>query len=139
MSLTIPTTSRQEAALAAAAAADNVANRRDPPLTPEQFATMRFGAEMDGWAQTLEVGLITVYEFVERFQKEGVYEAIVARSETDPHVAGYLGELRKKGTKPGEDPRVNLFSPTVAAGLGYLVTIELITTEQAQRIGATTA
>lgn len=124
-------TPRQQAGLDAATAAFNAT--LDPaatPLTSQQYLDQRTGELLDSYADTHAVGQISPFAFTERFVKEGVFDAIVAAAATDANVAGLLAELRAK-----VDP-VDLFSPKVSAGLGYLQSVKLITADQAARIGA---
>jgi hypothetical protein len=127
-------TPRQIAGLAAATAAFNEAHKDAPdfkPLSTDDYLAARTGELLDSYATTYGVGFITPYAFVERFVKEGVYDQIVAAANAgDKAIAGYLDTLRAKSDD------VNLLSPTVAAGLGYLQQIKLITADQAARIGS---
>lgn len=120
MNITI--TPRQQAGLEAACAASETS------ITPEEYLLARVGEVLDGYATAYGIGFITPYEFVERFQKLGAYDAIFALSEKDEHVAGYLAVLRAK------TDAVNLYSPTVTQGLSYLVAIGALTLSDALSI-----
>lgn len=126
MSYTFNPSARQQAGLEVACAWFNATN--ETALSPGEYLTQRVSEVLDNYADHHAVGLITPYEFVERFQRIGVYEAIYARSLTDVNVANYLGILRAKRDN------VNLFSPTVAAGLGYLVAVGALTQAQADQV-----
>jgi hypothetical protein len=128
MTITIELTPRQQAALQAAA--DNHNGNNAAALTAEQFAHLRLTQELDGYATTLRVGLVPPYEFVERFQRLGVYDRIFELAKTDQNVAGYLAILREKRDD------VNVFSPTVAQGLAYLAARGVLTNEQVAWVGS---
>lgn len=123
MSIVFNPTPRQAAALQAVCALHNANNRVN--LTPDEFVQQELVAkQLDGYAQTLRVGLIPPYEFVERFQRLGRYDSIFELAKSDRNVAGYLAILREKRDD------VNLFSETVGQGLGYLMALGQLTTDE---------
>jgi len=120
MSITVTITGNPaEAAVAAAAAATGAASA-------QEYLQSRVDALCVEMRDQYKVGIISSGDYVLRFTA-AENAAIVAAAETDPLIAGLLARVR-------ESAEVVLYAPEVVQGVGYLVSLELLTAERAADI-----
>jgi len=117
---------RHIAAANAAYAATIPADGPPPYASVGEYVQARVDDMCESWAETTGVDRIPVGAFVRRFPGT-VMDAVNARAATDPQVAAILDQL-------DEVTHVRLGAGTTLQGVGYLVSIGLLTQEQADAI-----
>ena len=119
--------------IAAANAAYAATIPADPEATPPyasvtEYVQAALDRVAESWAESTGVDRIPVGAFVRRFPGT-VMDAVNARAATDPQVAAILAQLDAV-------THVRLGASTTLQGVGYLVSIGLLTQEQADAITA---
>lgn len=119
--------------IAAATAAYIATIPADPEATPpyasvEAYVQAALERVAESWAESTGVDRIPVGAFVRRFPGD-VMDQVNERAATDPQVAAILAQLDAV-------THVRLGASTTLQGVGYLVSIGLLTQEQADAITA---
>lgn len=119
--------------IAAATAAYIATIPADPEATPpyasvEAYVQAAIDRVCESWADTTGVDRIPVGAFVRRFPGD-VMDQVNERAATDPQVAAILAQLDAV-------THVRLGAGTTLQGVGYLVSIGLLTQAQADAITA---
>ena len=92
-------------------------------ISPQEYAQARFEDVCASWAESTNVDRIPVSAFVRRFPGAAM-DAINTAALTNPTVAAILAQLDTVQT-------VRLGHPTTTQGVGYLVSVGLLTQDQA--------
>ncbi len=98
------------------------------PATVTEYVQAALDRVAESWAETTGVDRIPVGAFVRRFPGD-VMDQVNERAATDPQVAAILAQLDAV-------THVRLGASTTLQGVGYLVSIGLLTQEQADAITA---
>lgn len=119
--------------IAAANAAYAATIPADPEATPPyasvtEYVQAALDRVAESWAESTGVDRIPVGAFVRRFPGD-VMDQVNERAATDPQVAAILAQLDAV-------THVRLGAGTTLQGVGYLVSIGLLTQEQADAITA---
>lgn len=129
MTITVTLTDLRHIAAANAAYQATIPVQPDPPADPipapyssvDDYVQQALNRVAESWADTHAVGIIPVAAFVRRFP--GAVMDVVNAS-TDPTVAAILAQLNAV-------QMVRLWHPTTTQGVGYLVSVGLLTQAQA--------
>ena len=114
---------RHIAAVHAAYLAAIPADGPAPYASPQEYAQARFEDVATSWAESTGVDRIPVSAFVRRFPGAAM-DAINAAALSNPTVAAILAQIDAVQT-------VRLGHPTTTQGVGYLVSVGLLTQAQA--------
>lgn len=134
MTITVTLSNQRHIAGATAAYLATIPTQPDPPAepTPTPYASVEAYVQAslervaESWAESTGVDRIPVGAFVRRFPGD-VMDQVNARAATDPQVAAILDQLDAV-------THVRLGAGTTLQGVGYLVSIGLLTQEQADAI-----
>ncbi len=120
--ITATLTNKRHIAAATAAYLATIPADGDPPYaSPQAYAQAAIERVAESWAETTGVDRIPVSAFVRRFPG-AVMDAVKASA--DPNVIAILAQLDTVQT-------VRLGHPTTTQGVGYLVSVGLLTQDQA--------
>jgi len=134
MTITATLTNKRHIAAATAAYLATIPPQPDPPADPiagpfasvDAYVQAAIERVAESWAETTNVDRIPVSAFVRRFPGP-VMDAVNAAALTDANVAAILAQLDAVQT-------VRLGHPTTTGGVGYLVSVGLMTQEQADAV-----
>jgi hypothetical protein len=124
MTITVTLTNNRHIAGANAAYMMTIPEDGDSPYqSVQEYVQNAIERVAESWADSAKVDQISVFEFVERIGAER-FAAITAAAPNDPIIAEMLVTLRARQT-------VRLGSPDAINGIAYLVSVGLLTQQQA--------
>lgn len=127
--ISVSLTSNRHIAAATAAYIATIPPEGEPPYASvEAYVQAALERVAESWAESTGVDRIPVGAFVRRFPG-AVMDQVNERAVTDPQVAAILAQLDAV-------THVRLGASTTLQGVGYLVSIGLLTQEQADAITA---